>query len=412
MKIIYRYFVPNHLGPGHISREEIIQNHTTTYAKVFYGHDSLIFVWDATYFFIEKSGCHAFQRDTFSMQKGCNLLKMMSIVCTDKHVVDTVGPYGADYYCNDGMLAKDILETEEKLVQEYGKGDDRKVPKVSVLDRGFRDGLEAFEENNMESHMPAFKPKGESQLSVQDANETRLVTKVRNPVEGYHGELKSIWPFLKFDIPNCLVPYIGPCVRIGSAALNCFRYPGIEYNMEDEAEALAMLAKARETRNPLADKIMFGDGPVKLSSRSKQQWTPMEAAEDLGGFPKLTEQDIRRITFGPYQIRMAQHYAAEHINQNGDFVFEVSKLNNDIVRCQIQSRHQNSVKYKLAVQFTESAITGYCCSCTPGKRTVGCCSHIATVIWYLGFGRFQAKALPSEKHAKKMQGTLRKKPRK
>ncbi len=43
-----------------------------------------------------------------------------------------------------------------------------------------------------------------------------------------------------------------------------------------------------------------------------------------------------------------------------------------------------------AVQFNESSILGYCCSCTPGLRTVGCCSHVATLIWYLGFRRYQS----------------------
>ena len=33
------------------------------------------------------------------------------------------------------------------------------------------------------------------------------------------------------------------------------------------------------------------------------------------------------------------------------------------------------------------AISGYSCSCPNGKRTVGCCCHIATVLCYLGFAR-------------------------
>ncbi len=33
------------------------------------------------------------------------------------------------------------------------------------------------------------------------------------------------------------------------------------------------------------------------------------------------------------------------------------------------------------------AVWGYCCSCSNGLRTVGCCSHIATVLWFLGLGQ-------------------------
>ncbi len=110
-----------------------------------------------------------------------------------------------------------------------------------------------------------------------------------------------------------------------------------------------MLAKSEETRNPLAERMFAPTGPLTLANRSKVNWAPMEAAEDLAGFPTLTLVDIRGITYGPYQIRKARDYAAEHINQNGDFSFQVSKLEEGILRCQVQSRHKNATKYKLAV---------------------------------------------------------------
>ena len=37
------------------------------------------------------------------------------------------------------------------------------------------------------------------------------------------------------------------------------------------------------------------------------------------------------------------------------------------------------------------AVSGYCCSCPNGLRTVGCCAHVATVLWFLGFGRHQSE---------------------
>jgi SWIM zinc finger len=33
------------------------------------------------------------------------------------------------------------------------------------------------------------------------------------------------------------------------------------------------------------------------------------------------------------------------------------------------------------------SVSGYSCSCPNGLRTVGCCAHIATVLWYLGYAR-------------------------
>ena len=35
----------------------------------------------------------------------------------------------------------------------------------------------------------------------------------------------------------------------------------------------------------------------------------------------------------------------------------------------------------------------YCCECPNGNRTVGCCSHVAAVIFYQSFRRYQSKIL-------------------
>lgn len=32
-------------------------------------------------------------------------------------------------------------------------------------------------------------------------------------------------------------------------------------------------------------------------------------------------------------------------------------------------------------------MTGWYCECKGGSRTVGCCAHICSVIWYLAFAR-------------------------
>ena len=112
----------------------------------------------------------------------------------------------------------------------------------------------------------------------------------------------------------------------------------------------------------------------------------------------------------PYQIRKARDCAAEHINQNGDFSFQVSKLQDGILRCRVQSRHVNATKYKLAVQYNATSVLGYCCTCSVGKRTLSCCSHITAVIWYLGCARYQSNPLRGGKHAGKLQGSLRPKP--
>lgn len=48
-----------------------------------------------------------------------------------------------------------------------------------------------------------------------------------------------------------------------------------------------------------------------------------------------------------------------------------------------------------AVANTLQAIVGYCCSCLVGKRTVGCCAHVMTVVWFLSWARYNDVYAPA-----------------
>ncbi|RNA21719.1 vacuolar sorting-associated 13c [Brachionus plicatilis] len=122
------------------------------------------------------------------------------------------------------------------------------------------------------------------------------------------------------------------------------------------------------------------------------------------GFPKLDIEIIRKkITFGYYQLEQAYGYLSEHFESNEDYQFLVSNnMENDedskIVFAKIQSRHSNSVKYKVFVRFKPNSnqlddIT-WVCSCKTGKRTLGCCSHIAALIYFMAIGRFNITNIP------------------
>ncbi len=63
------------------------------------------------------------------------------------------------------------------------------------------------------------------------------------------------------------------------------------------------------------------------------------------------------------------------------------------MRAQIQSRHRNAVKYDLYIQYNPQNITGWYCKCPNGSRVVGCCAHIASVIYYLAFARYNPQDL-------------------
>lgn len=106
---------------------------------------------------------------------------------------------------------------------------------------------------------------------------------------------------------------------------------------------------------------------------------------------------------------MAKSYLAQHLEETGDFKFEIARetatidyfeyhfdIPNEfaiLYKVKLQSRHMNAVKYFTYVLIDSrkegvNAIAGHTCSCKCGLRVVGCCSHVATIIWYFGYAKY------------------------
>ena len=52
--------------------------------------------------------------------------------------------------------------------------------------------------------------------------------------------------------------------------------------------------------------------------------------------------------------------------------------------------------YRCFIEYVQnsigvSGIHRYFCECANGRRTVGCCSHIAAIIYHLSYGRYLSK---------------------
>ena len=179
-----KYFVPEYLGVGSISRDEAMA-HGTIYAETFFRGDRVITIWGGTYFYTQKSEDYEMARKTYSGHKNRPLLKFMSIVLPDGYVLDTIGPFMSDCRNNDAGMTQYIIEFYNTLTCWLQEDD------VTVLDRGFRDVNETFEQLRIDCKMPAYLSKGLSQHPTGEANHSRLVTKVRWSVEAYHGRIKN-----------------------------------------------------------------------------------------------------------------------------------------------------------------------------------------------------------------------------
>ena len=69
--------------------------------------------------------------------------------------------------------------------------------------------------------MPALKGK-KKQLSTEESNESRFVTKIRWAVESVYGVLKQKYRLLNHTIDNKLIPKIGIYFKIASFLNNTF----------------------------------------------------------------------------------------------------------------------------------------------------------------------------------------------
>ena len=75
-----RHFVRKYLGFSHLTRPELIDNHTRPLAKLLFDQaveDKAIIILYGTYIYVQKSSNNPLQRRTYSLHKGCALIKPM-----------------------------------------------------------------------------------------------------------------------------------------------------------------------------------------------------------------------------------------------------------------------------------------------------------------------------------------------
>lgn len=116
--------------------------------------------------------------------------------------------------------------------------------------------------------------------------------------------------------------------------------------------------------------------------RKSAKW---EVAESLDDFPYIGENELRNMTCGTYQLKLCSSYIQEYVDGQSEIL--VFKEDRGLLRIKIQSRHTSSKKYILWIRYTESIVNAWYCKCRAGARVVGMCSHVAAVLWYLGFAR-------------------------
>lgn len=173
-------------------------------------------------------------------------------------------------------------------------------------------------------------------------------------------------------------------IRIVSATLNHYRGPLFVNANSPYHQKLAQAMRMRlRHRNLLQQRVEKG----LLSTRSRLHQTIEDVNFD---FPELSFDDLCLLFLGTYKIKLARGYVEEHCDQDGDFIVELDGNYDDILRCTIRSRHSNATKYKSWIQYSLSGdpIVAWYCTCPTGAVTIGACSHIVSIVWYLSYARY------------------------
>jgi hypothetical protein len=173
-------------------------------------------------------------------------------------------------------------------------------------------------------------------------------------------------------------------VRIVSASLNYCRGAIFTNANSPYHQKLAKIMRTRlMDRNILQHDIETG----LISSRSR--WRKVAYTDDFE-FPELSFDDLCLLFVSTYKLKQARTYTEEHLDPAGDYVVELETNYHDILRCTIQSRHSNAVKYKCWIKYSLSGepIIAWYCTCMSGAITIGSCSHVVSIVWYLSYGRY------------------------
>lgn len=399
------YFVPLHLGLQHMNRMEVAERNLYIPNSLFGNPGSImndrkaIAIMDGTYVYVQKSSNYKYQKKTYSLHKYRNLVKPFLIVCCDGHILDVLGPYPATK--SDADIIKHEFSNESFPLREYFREGD-----IFLLDRGFRDSIPLLQNLNYSVHYPLSVEQGETQMSTINANESRKVTLCRWVVEVVNGRFKRDFKLLRQEYCNKYSKNLMHDFEVAAALIN--RFHPVLVDREDAREIVSVIQERIFEENYLADFVELHN-----LNRKRAQYRSITVEINNIDFPRMEYEDLILISLGIYQIKQARSYYGEHIRQDGSYIIEVCRevddellsnlniINNEntwLLRGKIASRHISSKKYYIYILIDATlngryAIKNYCCNCIVGRRTIGCCAHIMTLIWYLSWARYQTSII-------------------
>ncbi|CAM4817456.1 unnamed protein product [Rotaria magnacalcarata] len=199
--------------------------------------------------------------------------------------------------------------------------------------------------------------------------------------------------------------YLESDMSIACALINHYQPPMTRSKLEDE-EIGVQIMQLRQQKNKI--QLLLEENNL---IRRFSLWEIINHTEIIDGLPIMTKDDLGDLTFGNkssfnfsqlsvfigvFQLKRALSYAEERCsttNLTSDVASSVHrcKIIPNLIRIPTQSAHSNRVTYHPTIYFTDQAILGWRCDCFTGARFLGCCSHIASAIWFLSYQRWQTQ---------------------
>lgn len=383
--IVLRYLLVNR------TREELVACKSKLSSAFFDGndHSRAHIALDGTYLFIEKSKDHTFQKQTYNSHKKRNYIKVMMGTATNSSILFAHGPFKATE--NDASIIKKLLQENNSSFWNFSPGD------IEIVDRGFRDSVAELMNKGFVVKMPACSTK--SQLSTLEANLSRLVTRTRYDVERCNGVMKCTWKVFEIRAETYWVPHIMNDFQICAGLIN--RKQKLLVEPDNIVDIAAQMMSRVQMRNVLRDVALSKDIEEQIKKRNY-------TALDNSIFPEMTMENLWSISFGNYQILKALLYLRAHLdshdNQLDVFVFDdifvSSKFEylNDgrhtvLIMSELKSRFSSARTYRTLILFNpdesgSNTVLQRYCVCFVGSRTVGCCSHVMAILFFLGYAQY------------------------
>lgn len=177
------------------------------------------------------------------------------------------------------------------------------------------------------------------------ANAARLVTIQRWVVEARNGHIKSIFKFLDGIIHRAHVLHLRDFYLIAGGLIN--RYHDLIL-MEGKTTELARHIKERVNEVNIVQARI----EQEILTRKNAMWTLLNE-NHVPEFPRLDIDQLKRLTVGVYQLKLAPSYIQDKMDHDCTEVFEFDESRNEpgFIRIRINSRFRNAVRYQLWIAF-------------------------------------------------------------